>query len=110
MSDPRLGKHLHALEGSWLAHPSWRTKFVLADAADLHAVIGSGVRECWIDPTKGLDIASAAVDAVPATVMDSPTADEASPHALPDAPADGPTNAPTDAVPEPSASFEAEME
>jgi HD-GYP domain-containing protein (c-di-GMP phosphodiesterase class II) len=51
--------HLHALDGSWLAHPFWRTKFVLEDVADLQAVQGSGVEHCWIDPDKGLDVAVA---------------------------------------------------
>jgi HD-GYP domain-containing protein (c-di-GMP phosphodiesterase class II) len=56
----RLGMHLHALDGSWLDHPFWRTKFVLTDEADLHAVLASGVSTCWIDTGKGLDVAPAA--------------------------------------------------
>jgi HD-GYP domain-containing protein (c-di-GMP phosphodiesterase class II) len=52
----RLGMHLHALEGSWISHPFWRTRFVLTDAADLAAIRGCGVRECWIDTALGLDV------------------------------------------------------
>ena len=90
--------HLHALEGSWLAHPFWRSKFVLADDADVRAVLDSGVRECWIDSAKGLDVASSQPPPLelvelaltqPAPLMDLPAA--------------------SDAVPAPSASFEDEL-
>ena len=90
--------HLHALEGSWLAHPFWRSKFVLADDADVRAVVDSGVRECWIDSAKGLDVASSQPPPLelvelaltqPAPLMDLPAA--------------------SDAVPAPSASFEDEL-
>jgi HD-GYP domain-containing protein (c-di-GMP phosphodiesterase class II) len=98
VTDLRLGMHLHALEGPWLDHPFWRTKFVITDEADLRAVRGSGLRECWIDSAKGLDVAAAAplpLDPLeqaltqPAPLMDLPDFD--------------------DAVPAPSASFEDEM-
>ena len=58
----RLGMHLHALCGAWLDHPFWKTKFVLRDAADLAKLQQSGIHECWIDVSKGLDIACAAED------------------------------------------------
>jgi putative nucleotidyltransferase with HDIG domain len=54
----RLGMHVHALEGAWLDHPFWRTRFVLSDSADLQRLRESSVREVWIDPGKGLDVAS----------------------------------------------------
>lgn len=57
VSDVRLGMHVHALEGNWLDHPFWKTKFVLDDPADLRKLQGSGVRQCWIDTAKGLDVA-----------------------------------------------------
>ena len=41
--------HLHALEGSWLDHPFWKTKFVLREQGDLDKLIASGVQACWID-------------------------------------------------------------
>lgn len=55
----RLGMHLHALEGPWISHPFWKTKFTLSDPADLNKLRGSGVREVWIDAAKGLDVAVA---------------------------------------------------
>jgi HD-GYP domain-containing protein (c-di-GMP phosphodiesterase class II) len=53
----RLGMHLHALEGPWMSHPFWRTRFTLVDPADLQKLRDSGVAECWIDVAKGLDVA-----------------------------------------------------
>ena len=62
----RLGMHLHAFEGNWLDHPFWKTRFVLRDAADLRRVVDSPARECWIDITRGLDVAAADTDDHPA--------------------------------------------
>lgn len=59
----RLGMHLHALEGNWLDHPFWKTRFVLKEAADLQRIVDSPVRECWIDTAKGLDVAAPPPDA-----------------------------------------------
>ena len=55
----RLGMHLHALEGAWIDHSFWKTRFVIADQADLRKLRDSQVREVWIDPGKGLDVAVA---------------------------------------------------
>ncbi|MES2716457.1 MAG: HD-GYP domain-containing protein [Pseudomonadota bacterium] len=55
----RLGMHLHALEGDWLEHPFWKSRFVLKDPADLKRLLDSPVRECWIDTARGLDVLAA---------------------------------------------------
>lgn len=52
----RLGMHLHELGGRWVDHPFWKSKFVLRDARELAQLRDSGVRECWIDVSKGLDV------------------------------------------------------
>ena len=83
VSELRLGVHLHALDGAWLDHPFWKTKFVLSDPGDLERLRTSGVVECWIDTAKGLDV-GAAVDtieaaspvAAPTTATQAPTASE----------------------------------
>lgn len=54
----RLGMHLHEMCGAWLDHPFWKTKFVLRDPADLAKLQESGIKECWIDVSKGLDVAT----------------------------------------------------
>ncbi len=57
-ADVKLGMFLQALEGSWLSHPFWKTKFVLNDPADLAALKSSGVPAVWIDVSKGGDVAA----------------------------------------------------
>ncbi|HEU0306334.1 MAG TPA: DUF3391 domain-containing protein, partial [Lysobacter sp.] len=52
----RLGMHLHGFDAAWIDHPFWRSRFTLKEAADLAAIRASGVRECWIDTAKGLDL------------------------------------------------------
>ena len=56
----RLGMHLHAMDGAWIDHPFWKTRFVINDPDDLRKLVGSSVREVWIDVSKGLDVANAA--------------------------------------------------
>ena len=54
----RLGMHLHEMCGAWLDHPFWKTKFVLRDPVDLSRLQESSIKECWIDVSKGLDVAT----------------------------------------------------
>ena len=55
----RLGMHLHKLEGPWLKHPFWRTRFVIESTEDLAQLRACGLKECWIDNALGLDVALA---------------------------------------------------
>lgn len=104
VSELRLGMHLHALEGAWLAHPFWRTKFVITDEADVAAVRASGVSQCWIDSSKGFDVAVATPDA-PASAARADAVEQALTHPAPliELPNAG------DSVPAPSVSFEVEL-
>ncbi len=52
----QLGMHIQSFCGSWMDHPFWRSKFVLNDPKDLHAIRSSAVREVWIDTDKGMDV------------------------------------------------------
>ena len=52
----RLGMHLQELCGTWLDHPFWKSKFVIRDPADLAKLQESGVKACWIDTSKGIDV------------------------------------------------------
>jgi HD-GYP domain-containing protein (c-di-GMP phosphodiesterase class II) len=89
----RVGMHVHALEGAWLSHPFWKTRFVLDDPLDLRRLRASGVPECWIDTRLGLDVASdespapasAAAPAAAATAAATPV------PAAPAVPVAGPT-------------------
>jgi HD-GYP domain-containing protein (c-di-GMP phosphodiesterase class II) len=53
----RLGMHLHSLEGAWMDHPFWKTRFVIRDVEQLRKLRESLVAEVWIDLEKGLDVA-----------------------------------------------------
>jgi len=64
----RLGMHLHALEGAWMDHPFWKTRFVIRDEEQLKKLQDSVILEVWIDPEKGLDVAEAVPAALPARV------------------------------------------
>jgi putative nucleotidyltransferase with HDIG domain len=83
VSQVRLGMHLHALEGAWIDHPFWKTKFVIRDHEDLAKLRASGLTGVWIDVSKGLDVAPARDDGVrpkpgtpaPASAMPTPPAD-----------------------------------
>ena len=55
-TDVTLGMYLQSLEGPWLSHPFWKTKFVLNDPADLATLKGSPVPSVWIDISKGCDL------------------------------------------------------
>lgn len=73
VSQLRLGMHLHRLEGSWLSHPFWKTRFVVDDAQDLRRINDCGVTECWIDTALGADVeAGAAVAPAPAAAVCEP--------------------------------------
>ncbi len=72
VSELRVGMHLLRLEGAWISHPFWRTQFVIDDPLTLAQVRGSGVRECWIDTSLGLDVHAAAAAPLPATPAAAP--------------------------------------
>jgi putative nucleotidyltransferase with HDIG domain len=68
----RLGMHLQELCGAWIDHPFWKTQFVLRDNADLVKLRDSDVRECWIDTSKGLDVAEQVVPAAAVAAVAAP--------------------------------------
>ncbi len=79
-----LGMFIQSLEGSWLSHPFWKTKFVLSEPAELAALRGSGVPEVWIDLSKGLAPAAVApVALAPAAVAAVAAAPQPVPSPLP---------------------------
>ena len=103
----RLGMHLHELCGAWLDHPFWKTQFVLKDAADLTRLRDSGVRECWIDVAKGLDVAEPDPGVAPLRST-APAQHAAVPAPSVSAPARTPT--PPGTPPPPTASFAEEVQ
>jgi HD-GYP domain-containing protein (c-di-GMP phosphodiesterase class II) len=53
VAEVRVGMYLHRLDGAWLNHPFWKTKFVIEDPEDLHKLQASGVPFVWIDVAQG---------------------------------------------------------
>ncbi|HOY87288.1 MAG: HD-GYP domain-containing protein [Methylotenera sp.] len=51
-----LGMHIHALNGAWIDHPFWKSKFVLNDPEDLKKLRASSIKEVVIDIAKGVDV------------------------------------------------------
>ncbi|WP_422016869.1 HD-GYP domain-containing protein [Roseateles sp.] len=100
-SDVTLGMYLQSMEGAWLSHPFWKTKFVLADPADLAALKASGVPAVWIDISKGKDV-KAAEPAPAAQPVPEVVPPPAAPAAAPAAPAEPAST--------PRVSMESEME
>lgn len=56
-----LGMHIHALNGAWIDHPFWKSKFVLNDPEDLKKLKASSIKEVVIDIAKGLDVKASEV-------------------------------------------------
>ena len=112
----RLGMHLHALEGAWMDHPFWKTRFIIRDAEQLRKLTDSVIKEVWIDPEKGLDVADEAVAlptparapvvAAAMAAQPAPVSAGAGPAPLPARPVARPASTP---IPAPSRSFAEEM-
>jgi len=45
---------MHKLGGSWLKHPFIRSSFLLEEQSDIDRIIQAGIKEVWIDESKGL--------------------------------------------------------
>lgn len=56
VTEVRLGMFIHKLEGPWLKHPFWRTKFLLTDPQTLADLRASDVEGVMIDVAKGDDV------------------------------------------------------
>jgi putative nucleotidyltransferase with HDIG domain len=114
----RLGMHLHALEGAWMDHPFWKTRFIIRDEEQLKKLQDSVIQEVWIDPEKGLDVAEEAPAALPtparaaahapATRPEPELVGAGAPAALPPRPAVRPAST-TTPLPPPSKSFAEEL-
>ena len=97
----RLGMHLHALEGAWMDHPFWKTRFIIRDADQLKKLQDSVIQEVWIDPEKGLDVAEEA-SALPTPVRVAATVAAPAPRVPAMASAGGPASLPAQPAPRPA--------
>jgi putative nucleotidyltransferase with HDIG domain len=73
----RTGMFIEAVEGPWLKHDLWKTRFLIKDEQTLNRVKTCGAEECWIDVSQGDDVASAKpAGASPKTPVRKSMADE----------------------------------
>lgn len=72
VADVKLGMFIHKLEGPWLKHPFWRTKFLLTDPQILADLRASEVEGVMIDIDKGDDVAGTGDPRPPATTLRRP--------------------------------------
>ena len=63
--DLRLGMFVQAIEGNWLEHPFWRSRFLLSEPADLQALRESGVDRILIDLAKGVGVETGPLEQQP---------------------------------------------
>lgn len=72
------GMYLHEFCGSWLAHPFWRSRFLIKSAEELAKLRSGTIQEVWIDIRKGADVAPEVeclvYDPDTATFVDPPNA------------------------------------
>jgi HD-GYP domain-containing protein (c-di-GMP phosphodiesterase class II) len=74
------GMFLHALCGTWVDHPFWRSSFKLKDRGQIAKILDSGIKEALIDTDKGLDIP--AVEAPPTAQSGTVAPSQPAPPAL----------------------------
>lgn len=58
ISQVRTGMFIDSIEGSWLKHSLWKTRFPVSDSEVLASVRQCGASECWIDVSEGDDVNS----------------------------------------------------
>jgi len=61
------GMFVESVEGSYLKHSLWKTRFLVKDEEMLTRVRTCGAAECWIDVSQGDDVARAQPNPAPAT-------------------------------------------
>jgi len=72
-SELRLGMFIHKLGGSWMTHPFFRRSFLLKDPEDLLRILEAGIKEVWIDETKGDPLETEASRTIQALTLTSET-------------------------------------
>ncbi len=67
VSQLRVGMYVQELCSSWIDTPFWQKSFKLATQDEVNKIIGSKIKEAWIDTSKGLDVAGPAENQTIAT-------------------------------------------
>jgi putative nucleotidyltransferase with HDIG domain len=82
----RVGMFLHRLDGAWMDHPFWKTRFTISDPDDLARLCASAVKFCWIDNALGLDVGTAETIDLPRPRVPAPCSEPSRPSAAAAAP------------------------
>ena len=56
ISRVKTGMFVHSMEGSWLDHSLWKTRFRIEDEETRARVQNCGAKDCWIDVSRGDDV------------------------------------------------------
>ena len=59
ISQVRTGMFVDSVDGPWLKHSLWKTRFLIKDDEMLTRVRTCGAAEIWIDVSEGADVAQA---------------------------------------------------
>lgn len=54
-----LGMYVGRMEGAWVEHPFWRTRFLIRTTEELASLRAAEIERIWIDTSKGKDIVAA---------------------------------------------------
>ena len=73
-SQAELGMFIHKLEGSWLKHPFWKSRFLLEDPNTLEDLRHAEIDAVVIDVSKGRDLELARADEASARRLFTPPA------------------------------------
>jgi putative nucleotidyltransferase with HDIG domain len=77
----RKGMFVDSIEGAWMKHSLWKTKFLITDEETLQRVRSCGAQECRIDVSQGDDVASTTTADSASTCASTPaTANVAAPR------------------------------
>src|SRR5581483_3654338 len=57
------GMYVHDLNVDWMSHPFLRKRFLIEDASDVSKICAAGIRELYIDTSRGLDVINALTEA-----------------------------------------------
>jgi putative nucleotidyltransferase with HDIG domain len=71
LSQLQAGMFIDSLEGSWIRHSLWKTRFLIKDEETLARVRSCGAAECWIDVSQGADVGDAAAVQAPEQPADA---------------------------------------
>ena len=59
VADLLPGMYLHDLVADWMSHPFLRSRFLIHDQQTIDRIVASGIRETYIDSSRGIDVADA---------------------------------------------------